>query len=603
MELAIPILAIGGMYVISNQQKKNTQNQNQTQSQSQGQESFDNMGLLGQNKRLPNTDISPVNYPSRDSTDLGGNQVSAYENPNQATSTYLNQNLYENRVNQGDRVQAEIQDIYSLSGNYQNSESFKHNNMVPFYGGKIKGFTYDTQIAESRLDNMSGSGSQNIKKVEQAPLFKPEDNMNWAFGAPNQSDFYQSRVNPGMKNNNVKPFDSERVGPGLGQGFTTSGSGGFNSGMESRDAWLPKTVDQLRVATNPRLEYSLESHEGPADSYIKNLGQIGRVEKNRPDRFYLQGQDRWLTTTGSEKGETLRPIQEMGVIRRPNEDVQYTGVAGTGVRSANYVAPGFEQPKREELISCDVPHSNARGKGPSLEEEALIRTYNNYNNHRSTSDQPDSFRSGFSRAVGAVVAPLMDIMKPSRKEEVVQNLRVFGEASGRVPYNYVINPKDTAPPTIKQSTLYAPAFNMQNQKGEYVNNNTPLNIQQRQSTEKEYIGSSGGHGTQYGDMDYSYMYRQTNNDTKSSTVNGRTEVGNMSVFSGQQNLSYCRPDTNCMDNRFFTPGSVIPLPPAKENYGTMHFPIENNVACTRIEPGILEQFRQNPYTHSLVDSV
>ena len=163
-----------------------------------------------------------------------------------------------------------IQEIYSLTGNYLNSEQFKHNNMVPFNGGKVKGNTYDINISESVLDNMIGSGSQTIKKIEQAPLFKPEENMQWAYGMPNQSDFYQSRVNPGMKNSNIKPFDSIKVGPGLDQGYSIDGSGGFNSGMEARDKWLPKTVDQLRVSTNPKLVYDLYNHEGPANSFIKN---------------------------------------------------------------------------------------------------------------------------------------------------------------------------------------------------------------------------------------------------------------------------------------------------------------------------------------------
>ena len=165
--------------------------------------------------------------------------------------------------------------------------------MVPFNGGKVKGYTYNADTAETILDNMIGNGSQIQKKIEQAPLFKPEENVQWAFGTPNNSDFYQSRVNPGTKNNNVKPFESEYVGPGLNQGYGSAGSGGFNSGMESRDSWLPKTVDQLRVDTNPKLEYELINHEGPAQSMIKNVGIIGRVEKQHPDTFFINSQDRW----------------------------------------------------------------------------------------------------------------------------------------------------------------------------------------------------------------------------------------------------------------------------------------------------------------------
>ena len=99
-----------------------------------------------------------------------------------------------------------------IKWNYLDSNEFKHNNMVPFNGGKIRGNTYDMNLSETILDNMVGSGSNVIKKIEQAPLFKPEDNMSYPNGTPNSSDFFQSRVNPGMRNSNNKPFESQRVG-------------------------------------------------------------------------------------------------------------------------------------------------------------------------------------------------------------------------------------------------------------------------------------------------------------------------------------------------------------------------------------------------------
>jgi hypothetical protein len=241
--------------------------------------------------------------------------------------------------------------------------------MKPFIGGKIYGNSYNSSIAESQLDNMVGSGSQVIEKIEQAPLFKPEDNVSWAYGAPNNSDFYQSRQNPAMRVNSVKPFDTVMVGPGLDQGYGVNGSGGYNSGMEARDKWLPYTVDQLRVETNPKLEYKLVNHEGPANSFIKQPGNSetqGRVEKQRPDTFYINSQDRWFTTTGASKGETLRSIQEMGVIRRNDVLSDYTGPAGPGELQASYAPENFEPSKKAEILSLNgnVNHSCATGKGP-----------------------------------------------------------------------------------------------------------------------------------------------------------------------------------------------------------------------------------------------
>ena len=58
-----------------------------------------------------------------------------------------------------------------------------------------------------------------------------------------------------MKKNDQKLFDSEYVGPGLNQGYSKDGHGGFNSGLEAREKYMPYHVDQLRIVTNPKIEY------------------------------------------------------------------------------------------------------------------------------------------------------------------------------------------------------------------------------------------------------------------------------------------------------------------------------------------------------------
>jgi hypothetical protein len=602
MELAIPLIALGGMYVISNQ----SQNREPLQSEIRKEIRKENFGNMGKNVNyLPNTDILPQNFPISNINQLV-NTVQEYPNPNTATDKYFNQNVYENKVTQGQNVGKNPQQIYSISGNYLNSDQFKHNNMVPFNGGKIKGYTYDMNIAETVLDNMNGSGSQVIKKIEQAPLFKPEDNVQWAYGAPNQSDFYQSRVNPGMINNNVKPFATENVGPGLNQGYSTTGSGGFNSGMESRDSWLPKTVDELRVDTNPKLEYKLINHEGPANAVIKNLGLIGRVEKQTPDTFFINTQDRWLTTTGGEKAERLRPIEEMGVIRRNDILSDYKGPAGNSDRQAGQAPAAYESSKRHQMPAKDVPHSSAAGRGPITDGDNFLRSHTNYANNRSTIKQPDAIRSGFGGAIGAVIAPLMDILRPSRKEETTNNVRIYGEVTRAVPQSYVVNPHDTTNTTIKETTVYSPNFNINNQKeGMYVNNAMPGDQTQRDTTSCSYIGSSGGAASQYGDMSYDSAYRQHNNDIKSATINNRPNQGGTQVFNQQMNVNISRQDSDRYNYRVNAPASVIAMPPSKEIYGKISVPQYYNecAGCERIQPDILNAFKNNPYTHSLTTSV
>jgi len=611
MEIAIPLIALGGMYVVSNQSNENCSKNEIKQSR---REKFTNMGIRSNlgvrtDNYLPNTNIPPQNFPVSNINQLV-DTVQEYPNPNVATDKYFNQNLYEKQVRNHKPVGQNPQEVYSLTGNYLNSDQFKHNNMIPFNGGKVKGRTYDMNISESVLDNMIGSGSQVIKKIEQAPLFKPEANMQWAYGMPNQSDFYQSRVNPAMKNNNVKPFDSITVGPGLDQGYGINGSNGYNSGMEARDKWLPKTVDQLRVETNPKLEYELVNHEGPANSFIKNTPTtqlLGRVEKQRPDTFFINTQDRWLTTTGAEKGETLRPIQEMGVVRRNDIETEYMGPAGATDIKAATAPENFEPSKRHEVMSCGVNHSRATGQGNHTDKDVFLRSHTNYENNRSTVRQPETLRSGFSGAIGAVIAPLMDFLKPTRKDETINNVRIYGEATSSVPKGYVYNPQDATATTVKETTLYAPTFRINNQKESmYVNNYTAPDSTQRDSTSCQYYTAAGGAATGYGDMNYEAAYRQHNNDIKSSTIGNRPNQGGTQVFNQQMHLTTIKSDTDRLDGRVNPAFSRLSgLPPSVNTYGAIRAPQYYNecASCDRIQPDILSAFKNNPYTHSLTSSV
>lgn len=593
MEIAIPLLALGGMYVISNKKTNPAPSLNPVPYSIHTKETFNNMGK--ERNYLPNTNTPPENYPVLNTKQLV-ETVQEYPNPNVATDKYFNQTMQNGGVQQ----------IASLTGNYLDNEQFKHSNMVPFNGGKVKGNTYNSNTTESVLDNMNGSGSQLFRKVEQAPLFKPDENINWTHGAPNQSDFFQSRVNLGQKNNNVKPFESEYVGPGLNQGYGTKGSGGFNSGMEARDKWMEKTVDDLRVATNPKMEYNLVNHEGPASSQVKNVGLIGRMEKQGPDTFFINTQDRWLTTTGAEKGETLRPIQEMGILRRTDVKTDYTGVAGPGDRQAAYVPKNYETSKRHETLGGGVNHSTAVGKGPSIDGENYIRSHTNYSTHRSTMKQPDAIRSGFGGAIGAVIAPFMDILRPSRKEEHTHNIRIYGEAGTTVPQSYILNPNDTAQTTIKETTLYAQSFNIDGQKeGMYLKNQTAFNETQRDTSSSSYIGTSGGHGAQYGNMVYETAYTQRNNDVKPLTINNRPNQGGTNMFNNQMNVNIGRQDSDRFNYRVAAPSAVVQMPPSKEVYGrTINKQVySNDIDNSRLDGNLLQAFRSNPYTHSLSTAV
>jgi hypothetical protein len=532
--------------------------------------------------------------------------VQEYPNPNKATDKYFNQNVYEQKQRAGVPIGQNIQQFFSLTGDYMDTKMFTHNNMVPFNGGKPKGQIYNNNNAETILDNYVGNGSQVIKKIEQAPLFKPQENVQWTYGMPDMSDFYQSRVNPVNRNNMVKPFESIRVGPGLDKGYTADGSHGFNAGMDARDKWLPKTVDELRVATNPKQEYDLNGLQGPAQSQIKNVGIEGKVEKYRPDTFFINTQDRWLTTTGAEKAGQLVPDYIVKPSTRNETTTYQHGTPNAVLKTASYVPTRHEQSKRTQLEGFDVGHSVATKSAPlqHLAVDNHHSSHTNYENNRSVNQQPQIYGSGFSKAIGAVIAPIMDILKPSRKEEYSCNMRIYGNIAGEVPGNYVMTPGDVPNTTIKETTLYQPNGYINTQKdnaGYLVNEQQPIANQRDTVNHDHFMGMSSN----YGNRQYDAVYRQTNNEAKEKSIAGRVNQGNAKHFNPQINVTMSRLDSDRQNNRLWAPQAVIPNGPSVQTYGKANMPQYYNECqgCDRIAPDLLNAFKENPYTHSLTSSV
>jgi hypothetical protein len=605
MEIAIPLVALGGMYVISNQNKNNSSKEVKKSKK----ENFNNMGIrtnlseIPSSNYLPNTNIPPQNYPIMNNKELVDN-VQEYPNPNVATDKYFNQNVYEQKERAGVPISNNIQQIYSLTGDYLSSKEFMHNNMVPFNGGKPRGQIYNNNNAETILDNYVGNGSQAIKKIEQAPLFKPEENVQWAYGMPDMSDFYQSRQNPVNRNNMVKPFESVRVGPGLDKGYSAEGSHGLNAGMEARDKWLPKTVDELRITTNPKQEYSLDNLQGPAQSVIKNVGLEGRVEKYRPDTFFINTQDRWLTTTGAEKAGRLIAEEIQKTSHRNDTTTFQHGTPNAILKTASYVPKKYEESKKNQLEGFDVGHSNATGAGPHHDKDKQLNSHTNYVNNRSINSQPQTYGTGFSRAIGAAIAPMMDILKPSRKEEYSCNMRIFGNLGGEVPGNYVMNQGDVPTTTIKETTLYKPNGYIGNQKDNaayLVSDHQPIANQRDTTNCSQVLGVS----SKYGNRQYDAVYRQTNSEAKEKSIIGRTNQGNAKQFNTQINVTLSKLDSDRENNRLWAPQAVIPNGPSVQTYGKANMPqyYDNCIGCDRISPDLLNAFKENPYTHSLTNSV
>jgi hypothetical protein len=582
-ELAIPLIALGSMYIMSNQDKKKEKFTNMTETRNY----------------LPNTEPILQNYPILQP--VKEDNIQRYVNPNQITDKYFDPSTYEKTISKELKNEPEF---VSLTGEPIVGKDFRHNNMAPFFGAKIRGATANANVSESVLDNLQGSGSQQFSKKEVAPLFKPQDNVQWAHGAPNQSDFYQSRVNPSMRMSNIKPWEEQIVGPGLDQGYGTEGALGFNSGMGSREKWMPYTVDEMRVKTNPKVSYGLEGHQGPAINYIKNRGVIGKVEKHLPDKYYDNTPDRWLTTTGIEKAQTARGIEVLQDVSRPYTTQEYFGTRGRAEGEAGYTPQNYEQARREEQTCEIIAAPSAVGQNPASTGDYSRDSYKFLPTNRTTTCYNDTGIVG--GVIGAVVAPLLDLLRPTRKENVVGNARPYDNAKSTVPANVVFNPSDRTKTTNREmlvGKLDNNHLNFQNQRdgGYTVNVQQPID-NNRDTTNISYIGSSGGPANQSGLRTYEAEYNQRNNPNK--TYPNRPNQGGTQIFNQNECIKIDKLECDRENNRLWVRGSgptVANALPAPETYGKFSARqyYDENINCERIQPDILNAFKQNPYTQSL----
>ena len=208
--------------------------------------------------------------------------------------------------------------VSPLTGQRMPSSEFKHNNMVPFFGGRVKQ-NVAANTNSSLLDSFTGSGIDQIKKKEVETMFNTAQTpFGNPYGLEASADFLKDRINTPRNRAGERPFEQTRVGPALGEKHGLTGKGGFQQ-MEVNDimrAAMP-TTDKLRVADNPKLTF--KTPVIPGQRFITSSPENpGEVRKYRPDRFFVDDTGERYVGAFSEESqrETSRPIQTMEKVTR-----------------------------------------------------------------------------------------------------------------------------------------------------------------------------------------------------------------------------------------------------------------------------------------------
>jgi hypothetical protein len=420
---------------------------------------------------------------------------------------------------------------------------------------------------------------------------------------PSYSDFEQSRMNVSSKMSNVKPFQDQKVAPGLGLGSGTEGAGGYNSGMLNREGWMDKNVDEMRVSNKPKSSGLVSlGREGPAISFITKQGFIGKQEKNRPDTVFDMGPERYFTTTGVEKGQLLTPIPIEKHVSRPETTVSYEG--GAGYATSSEYMPGEYMPSHHKHLATEnMGPANAQGQAVANENDYAYGSNRVYTNNRSFNQNTEYFGNSGRSAITEAIAPLLDILRPSRKENAIGSLRPYQNPKTAVPESYIFNPNDKPSTTIKETTINSKFHlnvNANQRGGGYdVTPQQPIHNARDYTTNHSYIGGSSANAGTKKTMSYESNYNQRNNDVKSSTVSGYATKGNMSLFDGNQNVRQNTTNEKLlnMTKRELNPHLSVP----SNHIGQFNSKVNpySQIQLDRNSGDVLSQLSGNPFALSI----
>ena len=368
----------------------------------------------------------------------------------QMDSYHQKPNIYLNRpehTRKSNEREDEHFDSYSLTGDKINTENFKHNNMVPFFGSNVKQ-SMDMHANQNILEAFTGVRANDISKEEIAPMFKPMSNMTNIHGSTfesNKDRYIESKYKPF-----VHPIESVKVGPGLDNGYTSTPTSGYHN-PKIRDFAMPKTTDEIRTVNNPKLSYKGTIIPGKK---IAKPGMMGKMEKRVPDSYYVNNPDRYNTTVGSQTKHKLHPKITLEVTNRQETSKEYSGIAGAADKVKAVKRGKYQKSKNNVLPSYG--YRNAAQPGEWKEG------YNDYGKSGviipSTERQVTQHRTHSSNVISmvkSIIAPLQDLIKPTKKENSIGNLRQAGNVTMPIPSKQTVHdPDDVARTTIKETNIH-----------------------------------------------------------------------------------------------------------------------------------------------------
>lgn len=475
----------------------------------------------------------------------------------------------------------------NATGGYICQDDFLTNDqgvsVAPYFAGSGPNINFDDTRALSRTQG-GEDFYQNKREVET--MFCPQRNLGNVHGGEFRGD--ESRYNQSMYVTSERPFEQETVGP-------IDIKSGFN-GDVYRAIAEKRGVDNLRTANNPKLNFEGKILSGKS---ISKRGEEGVVFQHNPEKFYQNSPDRYFTTVGAVTERTLRPEQIIPDTNRMHFNKQEMGPAAPAVMNAGEERPSFKKSLKRQFGTDTV--RNATVENPFVATDFHKQGYRALPNERDVTTlrtYDSNIKSEFSQQTMG----LQDDLKSTKKQTTI-NSKNNGYVQNTL-VNSTMGLQDNLKTTKKQTTInsknngYISNLGFENRTSGYESPETTT----KDTNLYDYTGNAGGYVK--GDMLQDNYKNAETNPTKEIIAQGRAPtINNVKIANGmdQMNITIDKLEVDYMNHRLNGVDKVYQEIPTDNNceITTMKDRLEDMSIADRIDPDLLNPFRQNPYTQPL----
>ncbi len=502
-----------------------------------------------------------------------------------------------------------------LTGEMIAAEDFTHNNMVPFFGGRVRQ-NVNVEANTSRLDDYTGAGTVQIAKREIEPMFDtartPYGNV---FGLESSTEFVQSRIVDPRARNGERPFEPVKVAPGVNEGFASAGKGGFQQ-FEVNQYMIDniRRTDDLRTADNPKQTYN--QPVVPGQHFIGGAAQDpGEVRKYRPDTFYIDESGERFGAAGQEgfTKEMNRPIQVMKHQTRPETSSEFIGPAASQEYGESYVTGSYRTPMAQQYGGAGFRNADMTSY-TSADTDAPEHDYGRSGyevrpNERSFTGERTMGLNLVPAEAGATTVHYDDANRPTRRQETLGNLRQTGTPVGYAqgaPAITVWDPNDVARTTVREGTIRRDWFG---QAAPGADGATRLKVydpddiarptqKQQLSAKSEYYGVGNAANRDFTSHDAAYNMRT--NPNKEQIAAGRDPMhgngGALAVFDGNIHQTTRKLDSDIVNDRSNAVNRVVGLPTGVGDLGQVRprVPLKLDVSRQRNDNTMVAAVMANP---------